>query len=369
MPDWMVDAPCASRRTIDAKRKCLASQRNGSTAQSWQGSSLRVHSSRMAATRATLPRAVGTRAGALPALATAAQAPSEGAVSSPPSTAQCSFHTSASRYVCNASAVRPSTLPRASVALGSRSVYFVGDSLSTQHFHAFACELEMDLNVPVDALHDLTAAGLDATCATSRALDVPPSPSRLCSIRAGENLHKISTATACRTLAGVGGTLRAGDVVVANEGLWRRAYDENSTDRELERVDEFSQRGSCVNLLRNLGVRLLWRETSAQHFDRTPTGQYKAGCKVTRCGGCGPVDDANALRTLNDAVSMRMRTMGVGVLPFFEPTLPLWTEHVARLSGFVRHEHILDCTHWCEPNTVYAALTPALLQTHTASRR
>jgi hypothetical protein len=34
-----------------------------------------------------------------------------------------------------------------SAALGSQSIYFVGDSLSTQHFHAVACELEMDQEV------------------------------------------------------------------------------------------------------------------------------------------------------------------------------------------------------------------------------
>lgn len=57
-----------------------------------------------------------------------------------------------------------------------------------------------------------------------------------------------------------------------------------------------------------------------------------------------------------------MRTLGVPVLPFFEHTLPLWEAHVARLSAWARDQHILDCTHWCEPNAIFAQLTPALLQ-------
>eukprot|EP00966_Prymnesium_polylepis_P264695 6114579-Prymnesium_polylepis.1 len=80
-----------------------------------------------------------------------------------------------------------------------------------------------------------------------------------------------------------------------------------------------------------------------------------------RCGDCGPVMNATPLKVLNAAVSKRMHALGVPVLPFFERTLPLWTAHVARLSEYVRREHMLDCTHWCEPNAIFAALTPSLL--------
>ena len=107
----------------------------------------------------------------------------------------------------------------------------------------------------------------------------------------------------------------------------------------------------------------------AQHFSRTPTGQYKAGCKdkLTRgCCGCGPIVNATPMSALNAAVSARMRALGVPVLPLFDATLPLWKEHVARRSDFVQREHILDCTHWCEPNSLFAAMTPALLKMRRA---
>lgn len=359
---------CTSRRTIQARRACLTWRQNGSIVQTvpLNSTPTSVPQSESLEHRGSMPAARSILRSSSRPPRPAHDSSELNQSSSQSSTAACSFHHRASRYVCNASAVHHGptfyNVASSTAVLGNRSVFFVGDSLSTQHFHAFACEMEMDQEVPVGGMHGLLAAGLDASCATRRN---EVTSGRICAVKAGGLLHEPSTAAVCRTLA-LSGSVRAGDIVVANEGLWRRAYDENGAARELERVSEFAQDGSCVATLRNLGARLLWRETSAQHFTRTLTGQFRPGCKELRCGECGPVANASTLQALNAAVSTRMHGLGVPVLPFFEATLPLWAAHVARLSEFVRRKHILDCTHWCEPNAVFAALTPALLQhTHT----
>ena len=206
---------------------------------------------------------------------------------------------------------------------------------------------------------DLSAAGLVNTTCAMRRQDAQPG--RVCFLQAGERLDEPSAASVCKMLS-LSGALHAGDIVVANEGLWHRAFDKDGAAREMERVGEFAHHGSCVPRLRSLGVRLLWRETSAQHFSRSPTGQYKAGCKVAGCGSCGPIADTVPLEALNAAVTTRMQSVGVPVLPLFAATLPLWDAHVIRRSAYVQQWHILDCTHFCEPNTIFTALTPLLLQ-------
>ena len=336
---------CGSRRTIAARRACLVASRNLSIAR-----------------QVARPGKIGMQQ-AVDTLSSARHMTWPGDMGSERAIdthRACAFHTNASRYVCEASSQASSVLMNAtaaSEALGGRSVYFIGDSLSSQHFHAFACELHMDREVRAHSTRDISAAGLKVKCAMRHTNQ----PGRLCHISAGEGLQEASSAAVCRILSS-SGTLRKGDVVVANEGVWRRAYGDDSVVQELQRVGEFAEPGSCVGILRSLGVRLLWRETAAQHFDRTPTGQYKAGCKLSRCGHCGRITNTTSLLALNAAVTSRMQSLGVPVLPFFAPTLPLWDAHVARLSQFVRREHILDCTHWCEPNALFSALTPVLLQ-------
>ena len=341
---------CSSRRSIAARRACLTASRNLSIAR---------HMARSG--NISLERAVDTLSSGQTGSAQHMTWPGDiGSQRANDTHRACNFHTSASRYLCESSLQAPIVLMNATAAsemLGSRSVYFVGDSLSSQHFHAFACELHMDREVQAHSTQDLSTVGLQATCAMRRSNQ----PGRLCHISAGNGLQEASSAAVCRILS-TSGTLRKGDVVVANEGVWRRAFDGDGAVHELQRVGEFADPGSCVGILRSLGVRLLWRETAAQHFDRTLTGQYKPGCKIARCGRCGRIMNTTSLLVLNAAVTSRMQSLGVPVLPFFAPTLPLWDAHVARLSLSVRQAQILDCTHWCEPNAIFTAMSPVLLQ-------
>ena len=263
-------------------------------------------------------------------------------------------------------AARPVELNAAAAhALGSGTVFFLGDSVSLQHFRALSCELGIDREVPVTALGpSFRHFRLNATCAIRRDASMPGGT---CHITAGMGVSDVPTAEACSTLAS-SGVLTPADIVVANEGLWHRALSSASAERtELARVSMFASNDSCVHSLRKASVPLLWRETSAQHFARSPTGQYNALCKAAKtrsaCGGCGPIQNSSSLEVLNAAVSARMRELGVAVLPFFAPTVPRWNAHLAhRRSSVSEALQPLDCTHWCEPSTVFAPLTPLMLR-------
>ena len=112
-------------------------------------------------------------------------------------------------------------------------------------------------------------------------------PGRICHLDAGAALSIPSTSAALRTLAR-SRLLRKGDIVVANEGVWRRAFNSNATEgirQELSRVRQLDA-ATVREIREEAGAVLLWRETAAQHFDRSATGKYKTGCRSYSCGSC-----------------------------------------------------------------------------------
>ena len=300
---------------------------------------------------------------------------------------QCRIYDPSSRYVCNGHAHQLSNLldDGASAAQFHASAYFVGDSLSLQHMHAFACSLLAD--VPTRNLTEELARhsthGIETQCFRRR----DGRPGRVCHFKAGELVTEPSAAEACKGLANASGLLGPGDLVVANEGVWRRAFGYSSNQSlvwgkefELSRVREFSAR--VARSVEAAGATLLWRETAAQHFGRTPTGQYKPGCKdgckpgcprdgsykagcnphCKSCGECGAIRNAQPLRSLNAEISQMMAALHVRVLPVFERSVGMWDEHVARRSAEMVERNILDCTHFCEPVRLFGELQPLLLE-------
>ena len=129
---------------------------------------------------------------------------------------------------------------------------------------------------------------------------------------------------------------------------------------ELSRVGEFDT--ATVRALRRRGAAVLWRETAAQHFERTPTGQYKPGCKIDCGGGCSKVSNPEPLGALNAEVNRRIGALGVPILPVWARSLELWREHVGRRSAYVQQKKILDCTHFCAPSRLFGELQTLLLQ-------
>jgi hypothetical protein len=103
-------------------------------------------------------------------------------------------------------------------------------------------------------------------------------------------------------------------------------------------------------------IRVLWRETSAQHFP-TPNGywpgvRYAADMKL-KCEAIA--DNSTTADWRNSDVRDIIRNKGlhqVEIIPFYNVTLPLWTSHV--------NGHLRDCTHFCWSPMLYQSLFHAL---------
>ena len=80
--------------------------------------------------------------------------------------------------------------------------------------------------------------------------------------------------------------------------------------------------------------------------------------------------DAEAMATQNAAVSAAMRNMGVGVLPAFNASLELWNETIGRRRPGLGNNRILDCTHFCEPASLFTeSINPLLLAHWSGGKR
>ena len=102
-------------------------------------------------------------------------------------------------------------------------------------------------------------------------------------------------------------------------------------------------------------VRLVWRETLAQSFD-TPDGRWRAGA-----GGCVAVRSPGNLHRLNQAVSARVASAGVAVLPAFRLSLSYWADHLERHSAYAKGLANPACTHFCEPSALFDRLSASVV--------
>lgn len=107
----------------------------------------------------------------------------------------------------------------------------------------------------------------------------------------------------------------------------------------------------------NKDIHILWRETTAQHFP-TPNGywpgvRYASGMKV----GCVPIKDASAeadwRNRMVEQIVLRRNLFKVKIIPFYNITVPLWSEHP---NGNLR-----DCTHFCWSPLLYQPIFHAML--------
>jgi hypothetical protein len=105
-------------------------------------------------------------------------------------------------------------------------------------------------------------------------------------------------------------------------------------------------------------VRVIWRETSAQHFPTSngywPGVRYAKDMKLR----CTPINDTSPdadWRNNDVAAIIKANSFtNVKVMPFYEATLPMWSLHV---NGFMR-----DCTHFCWSPMLYQSLFHSMLQ-------
>ncbi|RYH05473.1 hypothetical protein EON65_44585 [archaeon] len=106
-------------------------------------------------------------------------------------------------------------------------------------------------------------------------------------------------------------------------------------------------------------IHILWRETSAQHFPTSngywPGVKYASSMKLE----CAPIQDASPAadwrNRIVEHVVLRHNLFKVKILPFYNATLPLWSEHP---NGQLR-----DCTHFCWSPFLYQPLFHALADT------
>jgi hypothetical protein len=125
------------------------------------------------------------------------------------------------------------------------------------------------------------------------------------------------------------------------------------------RDDYISQMTECLVFLNgvaqqyaNKKVRVIWRETSAQHFP-TPNGywpgaRYAPGMKLK----CEPIADNSTEGDWRNAdirdIVHKEALKHVQIIPFYNVTLPLWSSHV--------NGHLRDCTHFCWSPMLYQSL-------------
>jgi len=114
----------------------------------------------------------------------------------------------------------------------------------------------------------------------------------------------------------------------ANDGTLSRA-----TRTLLDAFDVARQRLATVATLR-----LLWRESPAQHFS-TPSGvyHYEHGSKYGQCSAIREARDE-----FNAVTNLLVESAGHDVLRLWNASLPRWDSHVG--NG--------DCTHYCLDNGV-----------------
>lgn len=115
----------------------------------------------------------------------------------------------------------------------------------------------------------------------------------------------------------------------------------------LEALTYLNSRAEQVKGKKN--VRIIWRETSAQHFP-TPDGywpgvKYASGMDVK----CVPVKNPQLdWRNQDLKAIIETHRLNISIAPFVEQTLPLWNQHV--------NGHLRDCTHLCWTPMLYQPL-------------
>lgn len=98
-------------------------------------------------------------------------------------------------------------------------------------------------------------------------------------------------------------------------------------------------------------IRILWRETSAQHFP-TPNGYWpgmKYASKMNMT--CVPIADQRPESDWRNSVVreiIKKNKLDISIAPFYNQTVPLWTSHV--------NGHLQDCTHLCWSPMLYQPL-------------
>lgn len=238
----------------------------------------------------------------------------------------------------------------------------VGDSVMQQFFGAMACELEREgiWKDPskfsnTDEVRHVTITPPVAN-SSSPAASVPIKFVPIYHFVNGR-FDRVANASMFALRKNVDEYIRDHDslLILINMGL----HYVSSPIAHFTRADYRAQMTAALSYLNGVAhayptrrVRVIWRETSAQHFP-TPTGywpgaRYAPGMKV----GCVPIKEPGPeadWRNADIRDIVRVHNLDrVKIAPFYNITVPLWSEHV--------NGHLRDCTHFCWTPMLYQSL-------------
>ena len=305
-----------------------------------------------------------------------------------------------------------------------KQLFFVGDSTTRNHMASLLCRLSFDLHrmeqghgehnatpataIPdrdgqllgpfVPAWHDRVTyvrpghgAGrfCTPTCVKLRRIDmsacilcwVPATMLRYggCSFGLARQIKALTTGP--QPVAPPGTT-----AFIVNDGLHAGAG-EHASDTPVRRLQTFidelrssqsnlasaspnnagtSHDGSLAHVLRS-GNRILWRETSPQHFPESQDGAYP------RPSAIQPVSEYERLQRLSTKscapISQPRRSAPLSMLDELESlgiqTIRVWNMSVSQWDA---HPSAFDCTHFCEPSGVMEAWNAATLQALSSAK-
>lgn len=258
------------------------------------------------------------------------------------------------------------------------ALLLIGDSVMQQFYGATACELERE-GIWTDPSHfqdtdSIKYVEMEVTNPAAERVGAAPRDSKTHAVRikflpiyhfvngrwdriANASMHNLKT----NVEEIVNGNTYDGLTILLNMGLH---YVSNPV-AHFTREDYISQMTECLSYLNGLvlqhpkkKIRVLWRETSAQHFP-TPNGywpgvRYAASMKL-RCSAIADNSTAADWRNSDVRDIIRNKKLSqVEIIPFYNVTLPLWTSHV--------NGHLRDCTHFCWSPMLYQSLFHSLAQ-------
>ena len=303
------------------------------------------------------------------------------------------------------------------VAVPDRTIFFAGDSMAHQHWHAFACRQlyegmsRMGCNetacrdrharpygqppskntphircdkcrgfgvrypVPMSSLIKHRAAAYAATRS-------PPDSAFDCvEFTLGDtHQHSFRTCFMQTNLTTIRwlhrtGAARQGDALVVNSGLTERAHDLTATLQPLARA---------LSSLSKEGVRVLWRETHPQHFPPVPTNLRKLDNSTTdffifrsgqgtgatsmyhkqmhtayrKHGRCEPMVSLERTPLSSRDLAL-FRDAGLPIILIWGLTSTQWDVHREIFAPHPYTISALDCTHFCTPSGVMEAWVDA----------
>jgi hypothetical protein len=252
------------------------------------------------------------------------------------------------------------------------SFLMVGDSVMQQFFAALACELEREgvWNDPskftnTDEMRYVSfpeKEGEEEEIKNAKLVEVPMKFAPIYHFVNGR-WDRIANASMHHLRKNVEDLVHSHDslTVLINMGLH---YVSNPI-AHFTREDYISQMTACLQYLNDIAkefkpkgknIRILWRETSAQHFPTSngywPGVKYASEMKLK----CEPIQDTTpAGDWRNSDVRNIIQTNSldnIDIIPFYNVTLPLWSSHV--------NGHLRDCTHFCWSPMLYQSLFHAL---------